>query len=80
MNDTKKPEDEYNVWIWGSKVPKIDANRFGIAVIIGFVGVIFSFMIFGPQNKLIAFLISLALASIGYFGVAKKIFKDKNKT
>jgi len=74
-----KTQDDYKVCIWGTAVSKIEANRIGLAIIIGFIGVFLSVIVFGPQNKITAFFISFALAAFGYFGVAKKVFKNKSK-
>lgn len=76
----KNQEDDYKVCIWGTTVSKVEANRIGLAIIIGFVGAALSILIIGPQEKMVAFFICLLLAAFGYFGIAKKIFKDKNKT
>lgn len=75
----KKTKDDYKVCIWGTTVSKIESNRIGLAIIIGFIGAFLSVIVFGSQNKITAFFISFALAAFGYFGVAKKVFKNKSR-
>ena len=76
----EKRKDDYKVCIWGTTASKIETKRIGLATIIGSLGVVLSIVVFGPQGKAVGFIISLALAAFGYFGVAKKIFKGKSKT
>ena len=74
-----KPNDDYKVCIWGTTVSKLEANRIGITIIIGFIAAFVSALIFGTQNKVTVFYISLISVALAYFGVAKKIFKDNQK-
>jgi hypothetical protein len=80
MSENSKKEDEYKVCLWGTTFSKIEAYRIGLAVLFSLVGAVVSIALLGPQNKMIAFFISLFLAFIGYFGIAKTMFKNKSKT
>jgi hypothetical protein len=44
----------------------------GFGLIFGFVGVLISVGIFGPDNRLAALVIALLFAFIGYFGLGKR--------
>jgi len=73
-------KDDYRVCIWGTTVSKVEANRIGLALIIGMAGAVLSAFVFGAQGKMTSLIISLASAAVGYFGIAKRILKVKSKT
>ena len=75
-----KEKDDYKVCMWGTTISKHEANKIGLALIIGLIGAFLSFLVFGAQNKVTVFIISFTLAAFGYFGIANKVFKDKSKT
>ena len=72
-----KEKDEYRVCIWGITVSKHEAKKIGITIVIGFIGAVLSYIVFGAQNKLTVFIISFVLVAFGYFGVANKVFEKK---
>lgn len=76
----KKDTDDYKVCIWGTTVSKQEANKIGIAIIFGIIGICLYFFFFGAQNKVAAFIISFALAAVGYFGIANRIYNNNRKT
>ena len=78
MSNNRK--DDYKVCIWGTTVSKREANRIGLTLILAFIFSIIIATLFGIENKIAVFLLSIILWVIGYFGIALKIFPDKPKT
>jgi len=70
-----KDNDDYKVIFGGATITKKEANRVGIAFFFGIVGIVTVGLTLGLQNKPGVFIVSLILAAIGYFGVAKRIYK-----
>ena len=77
MKNTDK--DDYKVCFSGATLSKREANKAGVALLFGFIGIVAIGLAFEIQNKLAIFIISLILVWIGYFGIANRLFKqDKN--
>ena len=70
-----RDNDDYKVVFGGATISKKEAKRVRVAFLFGVVGVVAVGLTLGLQNKLGVFILSLALAGIGYFGVAKRIYK-----
>jgi hypothetical protein len=70
-----KDKDDYKVIFGGATISKKEANKAGVALLFGFIGIVAIGFTFGLKNKLLIFIISLALGCIGYFGIANRIFK-----
>jgi hypothetical protein len=43
---------DYRVLFGGAVISRLEANKVGLATLIGFIGAILSFFVFGLQNKL----------------------------
>jgi hypothetical protein len=72
----KQDYDDYMVLFGGVKISKRKAKQVGFGLIFGFVGVLISIGIFGPDNRLAALVIALLFAFIGYFGLGKRLSRD----
>jgi hypothetical protein len=70
-----KDKDDYKVGFSGATISKNEANKVGVALIFGLIGIVAIGLAFGIQNKLTIFMISVGLACIGYFGIANRLFK-----
>ena len=73
MKNTDK--DDYKVVFRGTTISKKEAKRVSIALLFGMVGIVAIGLTFGLKNKNEIFILSLALAGIGYFGIAKRMYK-----
>ncbi len=68
-------KDDYKVCFSGATISKREANKAGVALLFGFIGIVTIGLVFGIQNKLTVFIISVILVCIGYFGIANRLFK-----
>jgi hypothetical protein len=68
----KQDSNDYMVLFGGARISRHQAKRVGFGLIFGFVGVLISVGIFGPDNRLAALVIALLFAFIGYFGLGKR--------
>jgi len=73
MKNTDK--DDYKVCFSGATISKREANKAGVALLFGLIGILTIGLVFGIQNKMMTFIISLILVFIGYFGIANRLFK-----
>jgi hypothetical protein len=73
-------EDDYKVVFGGATISMIEAKRAGVALLFGMVGIAATGLTLGLHNKGQIFIVSFALVCIGYFGVAKRIYKSRNPT
>ena len=71
-----KDKDDYKVGFSGTTISKNEANKVGVALIFGLIGIVAIGLTFQITNKLAIGIISLILAFIGYFGIANRLFKD----
>ena len=69
----KQDNNDYVVLFKDAKISRRQAKRVGFGLIFGFVGVLISVGIFGPDNRLAALVIALLFALIGYFGLGKRL-------
>ena len=72
-----KEKDDYIVPFKGAKLSKREANKVGLSIIFGIIGIVVSLATIGTNNKTIGFIIVAAFALFGYF-VGNKIFKKKS--
>ena len=74
MSENEK--DDYVVPLKGAKLlSKREANKVGLAIILGFIGAIISVLAFGGDNKVLVLIICALFAGAGYFWLGDKIFK-----
>jgi hypothetical protein len=71
---TEKGKDYYEVPLWGKVLSKREANKVGIAIIVGLVGATLAAWTLGSSNKILAFLICALFAGVGLW-LGDKIFK-----
>jgi len=69
-------DDERKVGFQGAHLTNLEANRVGLALIFGLLGLITIETTIGTPNKYISFGAALISAAIGYY-VASKVFKKK---
>lgn len=72
---TKIKDDDYIVNFKGANLNKKEANRVGLGIILGFLGLIFGFIILGPERKHLILISALCLSLIGYVLLGRKWFK-----
>jgi hypothetical protein len=70
-----KDEDDYKVVFRGATISKKEAKRVTVTLLFGMVGIIAIGLTLGLKNKVLVFVLSFLLALIGYFGIAKRIYK-----
>jgi cell division protein FtsW (lipid II flippase) len=69
--------DDYVVDFKGAKLNKREANRVGLSIIFGFIGILITFFLPYELNSKVNYLTILMFIFIGYFVVAPKVFKKK---
>ena len=72
---TKNKDDDYIVDFKGAKLNKKEANRVGLGIIFGFVGIILGFIVLGPERKCLILFAAFFLSLFGYIFLGKKCFK-----
>ncbi len=72
----RQDNNDYVVLFKDAKISRRQAKQVGFGLIFGFVGVLISIGIFGPDNRLAAFVIALLFAFIGYFSLGKRLSGD----
>ena len=70
-----KDNNDCKVGFSGTTISKNEANKVGVALLFGLVGIVAIGLTFEITNKLAIGIISLILAFIGYFGIANRLFK-----
>jgi hypothetical protein len=71
----QNPNDDYVVSFKGARLSKREANKVGLGIIFGLLGVVVSLLLFGTQNRIITIAILSLFASVGYFLIGNKLFK-----
>jgi hypothetical protein len=74
---TKKNNDYY-VGFKGAKLNKLAANRAGIGILFGIIGIILTVFLPFKEHKFLNYAIIFVFAVVGYFVVGPKIFKGGN--
>ena len=73
---SKQDSNDYVVLFGAARISRRQAKKMGSGLIFGFVGLLISIGIFGPDNRLAALVIVLLFAFIGYFGLGKRLSGD----
>ncbi len=71
----KKEKDDYIVLFQQAKLSKHEANKVGLGLIFGVIGVIICAIFLGPDHKFIGITLCIIFAIIGYLWVGNKVFK-----
>ncbi|MCQ9207739.1 MAG: hypothetical protein NG740_07665 [Omnitrophica bacterium] len=71
-----KDKNNYVVLFKGTKLSRREANKVGLGIVSGVIGIFVS-IIAGIKNNHIAFILILIFVAVGYFVVGNKIFKKK---
>jgi multidrug efflux pump subunit AcrB len=74
MKEEKKNKDDvdYKVIFAGATISKKEANKVGVTLIFGSIGIVVIGLLLGLKNKLLIFIIAFILACIGYFGMKRR--------
>ena len=67
--------DDYVVLFKGAKLSKQEANKVGLGIICGVIGIVISLFTLGVENKFVSLIIISIFALFGYFVLANRIFK-----
>ena len=79
-NDNKKKKDhDYYVNFRGAILTKTEANRIGVGLIFGFIGIVLVLLLPVEDKGLLSYLIIGIFIFIGYFFVSPLIFKKSEK-
>ena len=73
MSDKEK--DDYVVPFRGANLSKREANKVGLGLLCGFIGITISILTYGTDNRFLTGVTLLACAFIGYFVLGNRIFK-----
>ena len=71
----QKDKDDYKVLFKGIKISKREANKVGLGIICGIIGIFIAIFITGGKSKILDYVIILVFMAIGYLWVGNKIFK-----
>ena len=69
-------DSERRVGFHGAHLSNLEANRVGLALIFGILGIVIIETTIGTPNKYISFALAFIIAGIGYYA-ASKVFKKK---
>jgi threonine/homoserine/homoserine lactone efflux protein len=70
----KREKDNYVVLFKGAKLSRREANKVGLGIIFGVIGIFISIVV-GVESKLIASILIFTFAAVGYLVIGNKIFK-----
>jgi hypothetical protein len=70
-----KDKDDYKVIFAGATISKKEANKVGVALLFGLIGVVVIGLSLGLKNKIAIFILALFFAFTGYFVIANKVCK-----
>ena len=73
----KKGKEKHYTWFKGARLNERDANRTGVGIIFGLLGMGLAFNI--AETHYIRLLIITIVAGIGFFLVGPALFKNKKK-
>jgi uncharacterized membrane protein YjjP (DUF1212 family) len=68
-------KDDYKVGFSGGTISKSEYNKVRVAFLFAIVGITVIGLTFGLRNKFVVFIVASVLAAVGYFGIAKRIYK-----
>ena len=72
-----KKKDDYLILFQGAKLSKREANKAGVGVIFGLIGVFLTHFIQVGQSRIVNYIIIIICSLIGYLGLGNRIFKKK---
>ena len=76
----KKKEDDYYILFQGGKLSKREANKVGIGIIFGLIGIFAThFLQIGQNSRIVNYIIITAFSVIGYLVIGNRIFKRKDE-
>lgn len=75
----KNGKEDYYSDFRGVRLNKVEANRVGVGIISGFLGVLLITFLPFEKDSFINYIILFFFVLIGYFIIAPKIFKKKDK-
>jgi len=68
-------KDDYFVLFKGAKISKREANKVGLGIILGFIGMFVAFLMTRGTNKIMEYIIIIVFAIIGYFWLGNRLFR-----
>ncbi len=75
----KKNKDEYYVDFKGARLTKLEANRIGVGIVFGIIGIVLLFFIPVKEKGILSYVLIVSFVFVGYFLVAPRIFKYEEK-
>ena len=75
MMNKKKKNNDYLVLFKGAKLSKREANKVGVGIIFGIIGIFVSIFITPMESKIVDYAIIFIFIIIGYYWVGNKLFK-----
>ena len=72
----KKTKDDYIVLFQGIKLSKQQANKVGLAIIMGIIGLLVSSFLIDVRNRVIELILIFCFVLFGYFWLGNKLFKN----
>jgi len=75
MMNKKKENDDYLVLFKGAKLSKREANKVGVGIIFGIIGILISIFIPLVKSKIVDYAIILIFVVVGYYWIGNKLFK-----
>jgi hypothetical protein len=72
-----KKDNDYYVNFRGAKLNRLQANRAGVGIFFGIIGIVLTIFLPFKEQKIINFVIILIFALFGYFIVGPKVFKER---
>lgn len=75
----KQKNSDYPVDFRGAKLTQLEANRVGIGVFFGILGIVFVFFSNIEAKSILSYAVLLLFVIFGYFVVAPLIFKKRGK-
>jgi len=80
MDNKNERKDDYYVLFNGAKLTKNEANKIGIGILFGIVGIVVLQFLPFEKKSFISYLILAFFVLVGYFLVAPKIFRKNKKS
>ncbi len=71
----KKNDDDYFILFQGAKLSKREANKAGIGILFGVIGIFLTQFFQLGQTKFVNYIIIFIFAAIGYLWVGNKFFR-----
>ena len=71
-------KDDYLVLFQGAKISKREANKVGVGILFGIIGILGTHYIQIGQAKIINYIVIFIFSLVGYLWVGNKLFKNKS--